>query len=143
MSLRPRIDRPCPALANLNAAMDGSFCRLCSKTVHDLDAMTATQRCGLLGEARDEVCVRYRLPAALAAVALATAALPAAAQTGLAPPTPTQAAPADNQSGMEIIVGGIGPPTAAEQRQLRLEAREEQRRERDAAKAPARADRGK
>ena len=140
MSPRPRIDRPCPALADLDSAMDGSFCRLCSKTVHDLDAMTATQRCGLLVGARDEVCVRYRLPTALAAMALATAALPVAAQTGPAASDPAQVQPTADQDSMEIIVGGARRLTVAEQRQLRREAREEQRREREAAKASARAD---
>ena len=137
MSLRPRIVRPCPALADLDAAMDGSFCRLCKKTVHDLDAMSAAERCGLLLATRREVCVRYRLPAALAATAMAVAALPVAAQTQTPPAAPVaadapQPAPQDFQ---DIIVGGARRLTAEEVRQYRLEAREEARRERRVKKA--------
>jgi hypothetical protein len=137
MTLRPRIARTCPARANLTLAMEGAYCRLCRKTVHNLDAMSATQRCALFASAREEVCVSYRMPASLAAAALGLAALPAAAQT---PPTLAPGIQAERPLAldMEIIVGGARRLTAEEMRQLRREAREERRRERQAARAASR-----
>lgn len=85
----PKLDRHCPFKARLAEAMDGDLCRICNHIVHDLDAMAPEARRELLSGS-GTVCVRYRMPAALMAAALAASvtALPAAAQD--APPPPPQ-----------------------------------------------------
>ncbi|MCW3837998.1 hypothetical protein ACFQ1E_17830 [Sphingomonas canadensis] len=115
MAMFPRIDSPCPYKAQLDEVMDGQFCRMCKRDVHDLTAMDEAARRAFLAGCETEVCVSYRIPAlrpALAAAALAAsvAALPAAAQSS--DPAPVEAA--DIDAAYEdldvIIVGGITDP---------------------------------
>jgi hypothetical protein len=97
----PKLDKHCPFKAQLAEAMDGDLCRICNHIVHDLDAMAPAARRELLNGS-GTVCVRYRMPAALAAAALAASvtALPAAAQD--APPPPAQEQDQE-QEAVEIV----------------------------------------
>jgi hypothetical protein len=97
----PKIELQCPFKERLAEAMDGDLCRICSHKVHDLDAMERSKRRAFLNAPGDgQVCVRYRLPAALAAAALAAGlvASPAAAQES---GTTRQTAPAPAQEAEE------------------------------------------
>lgn len=66
MALFPKIQSPCPLKSNLSAHMDGDQCRHCNQRVHDLSSMTDQERNVFLANCGEEVCVSYRLPAALA-----------------------------------------------------------------------------
>lgn len=113
----PRIDKPCPYKANLAAVMDGDFCTMCSRSVIDLTAMSATDRHLFLSSCETEVCVSYSFKPAIAAAALAAAAMAmpsAAAAQSTDPVAVSETAPAvDEFEGMEIIVGGINDPKNA------------------------------
>ena len=110
----PRIDKPCPYQANLAAVMDGDFCTMCSRSVIDLTAMSATDRQRFLSLCETEVCVSYSFRPAIAAAALAAAAMAlptAAAAQAVEPVVASEAAPAlDQFEDMVIIVGGINDP---------------------------------
>lgn len=132
----PRISRPCPVADRLDEVMDGDFCRQCSKRVVDLDELGTAARLRTLAEAREELCVSYKHPAAkalIAATALAAGimAMPAAAQDA---PT-AQAAPA-NAAAMdeEIVVGGAPILTPAQRAHYKREARRIERQEKAAAR---------
>lgn len=101
----PKLDQHCPFKAQLAEAMDGDLCRICSHQVHDLDAMTPEARRTFLSVGSGTACVRYRMPAGLAAAALAASvtALPAAAQEAPAQPAPVE-------ENYEDIVGVVGFP---------------------------------
>lgn len=73
MSLFPKIARPCPYVDNLDAVMDGDFCRMCKRQVHDLTDMDRAAREAFLASCGGEVCVRYTVwvKPAMAAAALA------------------------------------------------------------------------
>lgn len=73
MTLFPKIARPCPYVDNLDAVMDGDFCRMCKRQVHDLTDMDRAARQAFLAECGGEVCVRYTvwMKPAMAAAALA------------------------------------------------------------------------
>jgi hypothetical protein len=77
----PRIQRPCPYKNNLAEIMDGDMCRVCTRQVHDLNALSEAERIALLASCSGEICVSYSLrPAIIAAASLVALALPAAAQ---------------------------------------------------------------
>ena len=109
----PRITSPCPYKDRLATVMDGDFCRMCKRTVFDLTGMDDAGRAALLAGCSDEICVSYRLPLrpALAAIALASVAMPAYA-----------ACPGDE---VDIIVGGIRNPDQAEMVEIDDHARPE------------------
>lgn len=88
----PKIQRPCPYKNDLASIMDGDMCRVCERQVHDLNAMSTTDRTAFLSSCSGEICVSYTLRPAIIAAAMAIA-LPAAAQ--------------DVELEGEIIVGGI------------------------------------
>lgn len=98
----PKLDKHCPFKARLAEAMEGDLCTICSHTVHDLDAMAPEARRDFLNGS-GTVCVRYRMPAALAAAALAASvsALPAAAQEA---PPPAQEEPYDEGEVVGVMV---------------------------------------
>ena len=106
----PKIERPCPYVADIAAAMGGGYCRMCKRDVVDLSEMADDARAAFLGECRtEEVCVSYTVKLGLAA-ALAAVALPgvAFAQASAPLPQPTQAEP-DPQ--VEIVEMGGMPIT--------------------------------
>lgn len=106
----PKIERPCSYVADIAAAMDGSYCRMCKRDVVDLSAMADDVRAAFLGECRtEEVCVSYTVKLGLAA-ALAAVALPgvAFAQASAPLPQPTQAEPDPE---VEIVEMGGMPLT--------------------------------
>lgn len=95
MAVFPRIQNPCPYSARLSTIMDGDYCRMCRRTVHDLTDMTDGERRVFMSGCTGEVCVSYRTirPAfAAAALAATAAAIPAAA--------------AEHDSMVVIVTGG-------------------------------------
>jgi predicted Fe-S protein YdhL (DUF1289 family) len=116
MPIFPKIQSPCPYKSQLSAVMDGDFCRMCSRNVVSLDAMSDGERLAFLAGCEEEVCVSYRLPrAAVGAAALAAAAfaIPSAAAAQEAPaveleqPMDLEAVPEED---MWVEVGGIKDP---------------------------------
>jgi len=85
MSLLPLIQRPCPYLDRLESAMEGDFCRMCKREVHDLTGMDEATRTAFLAACGGDACIRYTfnakpaLAAALIAASVAVAAAPALA----------------------------------------------------------------
>lgn len=78
MSLFPRIERVCPYLDWLDEAMDGDFCRMCQRTVHDLTDMDRSERKAFLAACGGDACVSYTTyvkPAVAAALVAASAAV--------------------------------------------------------------------
>jgi hypothetical protein len=106
----PKLDKHCPFKARLAEAMDGDLCTICNHQVHDLDAMAPEARRDFLN-GTGTVCVRYRMPAALAAAALAAsvAALPAAAQEA-----PAQPQEVEDAGEMVGTASRAGQPPAAQ-----------------------------
>ena len=76
MALFPKIERPCPYLDRLDAVMDGDFCRMCQRQVHDLTGMDDAGRAAFMAACGGDACISYttRLSPALAAAALAASA---------------------------------------------------------------------
>lgn len=108
MALFPRIQSPCPYKDQLGEVMQGDFCRMCERQVHDITAMSDAERLALVAGCKDEICVSFSLTAktALAAAALGAAfGMPAAAAAQDAAP-----AAEDESYSMEIIVGGLKAP---------------------------------
>ena len=78
MSLFPKIERVCPYLDRLDEAMDGDFCRMCKRTVHDLTDMSDPERAAFLTACGGDACVSYIAyvrPAVAAALVAASAAV--------------------------------------------------------------------
>ena len=76
MGLFPKIARPCPYVDRLDAVMDGDFCTMCKREVHDLTDMDEAARRAFLAACGGSVCVRYTvwMKPAMAAAALAASA---------------------------------------------------------------------
>ena len=77
MPFFPTFRRPCPYQADLAAVMEGDWCRKCGQQVHDITDLDDAERLSLLRDCGGDVCVSYRLPAALAAAALVTSGVSA------------------------------------------------------------------
>lgn len=105
MAIFPKIQSPCPYRSNLAAVMDGENCRMCKRQVHDLTAMTDTERLAFFGGCSEDVCVSYRLP--VRRVAAVTAAIAALG-------TPMVAAAQAAPEMYDLIVGGIKDVAAVE-----------------------------
>lgn len=87
MSLFPLIQRPCPYIDRLDSVMEGDFCRMCRREVHDLTDMDEAGRSAFLAACGGEACVSYRLnvkPALAAALIAASAAALIVPETALA-----------------------------------------------------------
>jgi predicted Fe-S protein YdhL (DUF1289 family) len=118
MAFFPKIQSPCPYIADLGAIMDGDFCRMCERQVFDLSHMSSNEKKAFLDGCTGEVCISYRFTPALAAAALAAAMPSAAAAQDLGPVVPDAAAIAASTAeiaameGEAIIVtgGGIKDP---------------------------------
>jgi predicted Fe-S protein YdhL (DUF1289 family) len=117
MAFFPKIQSPCPYIADLGAIMDGDFCRMCERQVFDLSAMSSNEKKAFLDGCTGEVCISYRFTPALAAAALAAAIPSAAAAQDLGPVVPDTAAIAASTAeiaaiGDSIVVsaGGIKDP---------------------------------
>jgi len=106
MAIFPVIQSPCPYKGRLTDILDGDVCRLCDKQVHDLSAMSDEQKRAFFRSCPDDVCVSYRLPAALASAtmlaALGVAAPSASAQEAAQPARAAQS----GETYDRIIVGG-------------------------------------
>lgn len=83
----PPIQRLCPYLDRLDEVIEGGFCRMCSREVHDLTAMDEKERSGFLAARGGDACVSYTMhvkPALAAALIAASAAVLAAPDAALA-----------------------------------------------------------
>jgi predicted Fe-S protein YdhL (DUF1289 family) len=117
MAFFPKIQSPCPYKADLASVMDGDFCRMCERRVHDLSHMSSDEKRAFLSACTGEVCISYRFGPAIAAAALAAAMPAAAAAQDLGPAVPDAAAIAASTAeiaaldqDMNIVVGGIKDP---------------------------------
>lgn len=131
----PELDMHCPIEGRIGEVLDGSFCRRCRTTVHDLDALDEASRLRLMAGTQGDVCVRYRMPpfAAAALIAAGIGASPAAAQDT----TPAAAIAAADQSAPAPeaapayedteIVGVMSRPTPAQRARWLREARRAER----------------
>ena len=141
MTRYPGLDQHCPITDRIDEAMDGSFCRQCKTTVHDLDALDEASRLRVVAGNLGPVCVRYRLPraAALTAAARIAASLPAAAQNDAqsSAAAAQEATPPAEAVEDDFIVGVMSRPTRAERARYLREAR---RAERKAARERRRAE---
>jgi len=87
MSLPWLIQRPCPYIDRLEAVVEGDYCRMCKRQVHDLTDMDEAARTAFLAACSDTPCVSYRLnvrPAIAAALIAASAAALATPDPALA-----------------------------------------------------------
>jgi hypothetical protein len=78
---------PCPYLDRLDEVIDGGFCRMCRREVHDLTALDARERADFLAVRGGDACVSYRMnvkPVLAAALIAASAAVLAAPDAALA-----------------------------------------------------------
>jgi len=104
----PKIERPCPYIDRLASVMDGDFCRMCKRTVTDLDALDARERRDFLSACRTEdACVTYKIKPALAAAAMV------AAMAGAAPAM-AQDKSADDDQVVIVTAGRIARPQIVE-----------------------------
>ena len=77
MSLFTPIQRPCPYIDRLDSVMEGDFCRMCKRQVHDLTDMDEAQRTAFLAACGGDACISYRMnvkPAIAAALVAASVA---------------------------------------------------------------------
>jgi hypothetical protein len=87
MALFPKIES-CPYVDRFDQVMDGDFCRMCKRQVHDLTDMDDSERIAFLASCGGEACVSQRFPVrpVMAAAALTvTAALVMAAAPPVGP----------------------------------------------------------
>lgn len=117
MAIFPKIQSPCPYKGELAAVMDGDFCRMCKRRVHDLSAWSDGERVAFLAACSDEVCVSYRIPLRemlAAATLVSLAATPAAAasnDSGLSVAALAEGALGIIEEPQEyIFIGGIKDP---------------------------------
>lgn len=74
MPFYPKIERICPYLDRLDAVMDGDFCRMCKRTVHDLTDMNDGERSAFMAACGGDACISYKMKLSPALVAAALAA---------------------------------------------------------------------
>jgi len=87
MTQFPAIQRSCPYLERLDSVIEGDYCRMCHRTVHDLTAMDKRERSAFLAACGGDACVSYTMnvkPALAAALIAASAAVLAAPDPALA-----------------------------------------------------------
>lgn len=87
MTLPPLIQRPCPYVDRLDSVMEGDFCSMCRRQVHDLTAMDDAGRAGFLASCGGDACISYKMsvrPALAAALIAASAAVLVAPEAALA-----------------------------------------------------------
>ncbi|HVJ62969.1 MAG TPA: hypothetical protein VM555_09680 [Tahibacter sp.] len=129
MATFPRIDRVCPQHWNALPDAGGVDCAPCGKRVHNLNALSDTERADFLARSEGPVCVAYvvnrRTPPAVAtwllAAAVGTFAGAASAEATL-PPMPISTAIAGAVDGDKgdtllepiLMVGAVIDPTQAQ-----------------------------
>jgi len=131
MAKVPVIESPCPIVGKGLPAGATEHCKLCDRSVHNLDLMSAGQRREFMRSCSGKVCVAYtvKMPvrhrglvaASIAAAALV--ALPAAAESpaepaqppsgAMSPATPDQYPHCDDYF-EEVVVGGVSRGDQAE-----------------------------
>ena len=132
MAKFPRIDQACPQHWNSLPDAGGVDCAPCGKRVHNLNAMSETERADFLARSEGSVCVAYavkrRTPPAVATWLLAAAAgtfAGAVSAEATLPPVPIVTATAltgavDGAKGDTVLepilmVGAVIDPAKAEQ----------------------------
>lgn len=111
MALYPKIQSPCPYKGRIEDILDGEVCRLCRREVHDLTAMSDSERVAFMKSCTGEICVRYSVRPAIAAAALAATLV-----------TPTAAAACSTVQMEIVMVGGIKKPAEVQYVRLGEEA---------------------
>jgi hypothetical protein len=116
----PAIQRPCPYLDRLDSVIEGDFCRMCRRDVHDLTFMDDRERADFLAACGGDACVSYRMkvkPALAAAMIAASAAVLVAPEAALAASHHAgrshqrhRQRPVQVQPVMIQVAGGIMPP---------------------------------
>lgn len=98
--LCPRITSPCTQKLEFARGQRTAFCGLCQKNVHNISAMSASERAQLW--VREQVpCIRYVALVPVAALALAATAQADEIEVTSLEPVEVEAT---------VIVGGIGAP---------------------------------
>ncbi len=113
MALFPRIQSPCPYRDNLSAIMDGDFCRMCQRQVHDISAMSDDERVALIAGCKEEICVSYRVSAKTALAAAAMSAALGMPMAAAAQDAGVQGFSDEGDYSQAIIVGGLKKPKQA------------------------------
>jgi hypothetical protein len=118
MTQFPAIQRSCPYLDRLDSVIEGDFCRMCRRTVHDLSAMDERELAHFLSACGGDACASYTMsvkPALAAALIAASAAVLVVPETVLAAshhaarhPRPGQSPPVQIR-----LAGAIAPNVAA------------------------------
>jgi hypothetical protein len=123
MARVPVVESPCPIVGKSLPAGATEHCKLCERSVHNLDRMSDRARREFMSSCSGKVCVAYtvKIPVrhrGLAAASLAAAAmavLPAAAETPEMSPMPGLAdLPHCDEYYEEITVGGVSHGDQAE-----------------------------
>lgn len=115
MSLFPPIARPCPYIDRLGDVMEGDFCRMCKRQVHDLSDMTDGERAAFLAACGGDACISY---VSLVRPAIA-AALVAASAAALVAPDPALARKVKSRPVavrvplVPIVTAGLPPPVVS------------------------------
>jgi hypothetical protein len=87
MTSFPQIDKPCPYVDRLDSVIDGGFCRMCRRDVHDLTEMDEGELTAFLADRGAHTCVTYKMdvkPALAAALIAASAAALVVPDAGMA-----------------------------------------------------------
>jgi hypothetical protein len=124
MARVPVVESPCPIAGKALPAGATEHCKLCERSVHNLDRMSDRERREFMGSCSGKVCVAYtvKIPvrhrgfAAASIAAAALVALPAAAETPAMSPLPGSAdeLPHCDELGEVVITGGVSRGDQAE-----------------------------
>ena len=107
----PKIDLPCPLHFNALPTAGKDFCTHCERKVHNLSGMTEVQRRQFLASCSGKVCVAYSVPHSrpvkamrmglgMLAAMVAMVAVPAVADSPLAPAGTAPMSPAMEHAGV-------------------------------------------
>ena len=120
MSLLPFIQQPCPYLNRLDEAMEGDFCKMCKRQVHDLSALDDAGKTDFLAACEGKACISYRfdvrpavsaaLMAAGAAVMIAEPAMAAPRHGVTRPRHPPRVPPPPHIEMVPMMTAGVPPP---------------------------------
>lgn len=120
MSLLPFIQQPCPYLDRLDTAMEGDFCKMCKRQVHDLTELDDGGRADFLAACGGKACISYRFAVrpAVAAALLAAGAAVLAAEPAVAAPRhgvsrprhPPRLPHVPEPTPIPMITAGVPPP---------------------------------
>jgi hypothetical protein len=108
MAEYPKIDSPCPIKWTSLPEAGNNFCKLCERSVHNLSAMTQTERKAFMASCTGSVCVAYAAkPGREQKIVWAMAM---AATVAIAPGIASAQSDAVEALEMEVFVGGVKEP---------------------------------